>query len=177
MHIAHIITPPLIPSSQRATVYVTVVPVDTLKMALANADHPPPPILLVESCAADLYLTSRRLEADGVTNPIISAREISEAMILLQEVIRDPRRHPLPIVMFTDLKFLWADGLDLIKWVKRQPGLDQMRVIVLTGSADPGKMAEAKALGADRYLAKFPEPGVFATIVADATPEMGTPAA
>src|SRR4051812_30419851 len=132
MHAAPIISQPHVPVSSGSTVYVTVVPVETIKMALANDDNPPPPILLVEGCAADLYLTCRRLEDDGVTNPVISARDITEAIMLLQEVIRDPRGHPMPIVMFTDLKFLWEDGLDLVQWVKRQAGLDQMRVIVLS---------------------------------------------
>lgn len=96
-------------------------------------------------------------------------------MVVLEEATSHPTTHALPCVMFTNLKMFPADGFELIQWVKGQRQLDGMMVIVLTGSNDPVMRREAAELGVEEYLLKFPAPGIFASIMAQAAADSANP--
>ena len=49
-------------------------------------------------------------------------------------------------------------GLDVLKWIRRHPKLQFLRVVVLTGVADKRDMVEALSTGADDYITKPPSP-------------------
>jgi CheY-like chemotaxis protein len=121
-------------------------------------------ILLVEGCALDLALTCDLFASAGITNPVVAVRDGTDAMTLLADSLEG--FGPLPAVMFTDLKLLHVDGLGLVDWVRQQPEFDGMKVFVLSGSEDPANRRLALAAGADGYLNKFPEAGVFGEIIA-----------
>lgn len=66
----------------------------------------------------------------------------------------DRERHPLPQLVLLDLKLPKVSGLDVLKWIRSQPSLAQLPVIMLTSSQEPSDLDQAYALGANSYLVK-----------------------
>lgn len=63
-----------------------------------------------------------------------------------------------PDVVLLDLVMPHIDGFDLLSIMKKDPGLQQIPVIMLTSSAEPGTKLEALRLGATDFLAKPVDP-------------------
>src|SRR3954469_11560362 len=63
-----------------------------------------PPVLFVEEDLDDLYLIQQRLDSAGAKNPIVSARDVPDAIAFLEGVVSNTGLYPIPSVMFTDLK-------------------------------------------------------------------------
>jgi CheY-like chemotaxis protein len=61
---------------------------------------------------------------------------------------------PLPGLVLLDLKLPLLDGFGVLAWARAQPGLTDLRIIVLSSSNQPEDIARAKRLGADDYLVK-----------------------
>ena len=59
-----------------------------------------------------------------------------------------------PIVVVMDLKMPKVDGFDVLKWLKTQPALDGLNVIVFSALNGDSDIARAKELGAKDYIVK-----------------------
>jgi CheY-like chemotaxis protein len=68
----------------------------------------------------------------------------------------DRARYPLPKLMLLDLKLPYLSGLDLLRWLRAQPHLAGIIVIVLTSSQAPVDLNRAFQLGANSVLEKPP---------------------
>jgi CheY-like chemotaxis protein len=66
----------------------------------------------------------------------------------------DRSRFPLPTVMLLDLNMPRTNGFGVIRWVRSQPNLKRLSIIVLTASSRPEDVAQAFDLGANSYLVK-----------------------
>jgi CheY-like chemotaxis protein len=66
--------------------------------------------------------------------------------------------YPLPRVLLLDLKMPLKGGFDVLEWLRSQPGLRRLLVIVFTSSEEPEDINRAFDLGANSYLVK---PGNF----------------
>jgi len=53
-----------------------------------------------------------------------------------------------------DLKMPRKSGLEVLEWVRRQPGLKRLPIIVLTSSNQSPDINRAYELGANSYLVK-----------------------
>ena len=113
-------------------------------------------ILVVEDDPNDALFLKMALEAAGVQNPIVEAKDGKHAQEYLSRTGRYSGRaqQPAPYVTFLDLKLPHLMGLELLKWIRDQPQLDGMIVIVLTSSANPKDVDEAYRLGANAYVVK-----------------------
>ena len=91
----------------------------------------------------------------GVANPIQVASDGQQAIDYLQGVgkFADRQKFPLPSLVLLDLKLPYVMGLDVLKWIRQQPG-EPLVVIVLTASAEPTDIAAAYRLGANGFLIK-----------------------
>jgi CheY-like chemotaxis protein len=69
----------------------------------------------------------------------------------------DQEKYPLPFVIFLDLKLPYLDGFEILSWIKQQPRLKSIVVVVLTGSSEARDHQKAYALGARSYLVKPPK--------------------
>ena len=61
---------------------------------------------------------------------------------------------PLPDLLLLDLKMPGADGFEVLRWVRRQPGLRNLRVVVLTASNEIRDVQKAYQLGANSFMVK-----------------------
>jgi CheY-like chemotaxis protein len=61
---------------------------------------------------------------------------------------------PLPSLILLDLKMPGTDGFDVLRWIRQNPDLKALRVIVLTSSSAMRDVNEAYESGANSFLVK-----------------------
>ena len=60
----------------------------------------------------------------------------------------------MPRLLLLDLKMPLMGGFEVLEWVRQQPGLRRLLVIVFTSSDQPQDINRAFDLGANSYLVK-----------------------
>lgn len=116
----------------------------------------PQMILQVEDSEDDVFMMKRVLKKAGVEHPVHVAWDGQEAVEYLTAAL-DPARqdsHPLPFLILLDLKLPYRDGFEVLEWIRRQPALDPVQVVMLTGSGETRDRKRALELGARGYLVK-----------------------
>jgi len=73
----------------------------------------------------------------------------------------------IPCVLALDLNLPRYDGLAVLKAIRREPALEHVRVIALTGGASPRVEAEVRSLGVRLYLAKPTDLNGFVKLAED----------
>jgi CheY-like chemotaxis protein len=121
-------------------------------------------ILVVDDNEDDIFIFSRALAANGITNPVHSVNHGREAVQYLEGRGRyaDRAAFPFPITIFTDLKMPWMNGLEVLKWLKESPRCAILPAVVLTAFKNKAQLDEAFSLGADACIVKC---GRFADFV------------
>jgi len=119
-----------------------------------------PVILLVEDEENDVFFMQHALKEAGILNPLHVAQDGQEAMDYLSGHGRyaDRERYPLPGLTLLDLKLPRVMGWEVLKWIRGQPELKSLIVIVLTSSQLPPDIEAAYQLGANAYLVKPSSP-------------------
>lgn len=64
------------------------------------------------------------------------------------------RGNPPPKCVLLDIKLPTLSGLEVLSWIRAQPALKRLPVIMLTSSLLPGDINHAYDLGANSYLIK-----------------------
>jgi CheY-like chemotaxis protein len=115
-------------------------------------------ILLVEDSEDDVFLMRRALKAAGITNPLHVVEDGQEAVDYLSGAgkFSDRAQTELPAVVFLDLKLPVLMGIEVLAWIRSQPSLANIVVVVLTSSNEPSDLKEAYRLGANSYIVKPP---------------------
>ena len=60
----------------------------------------------------------------------------------------------MPVLILLDLKLPRRSGLEVLEWLRQQPGLKRIPVVVLTSSRQSKDVDRAYDLGANSYLVK-----------------------
>lgn len=112
-------------------------------------------ILWVEDDANDILLGGRAMEKVGL-GPATIARDGQEAIDYLsgKRKFADRSLHPLPSLVLLDLKLPRRSGLEVLKWLREQPELRRIPVLVFTSSKEPADVNRCYELGANAYLVK-----------------------
>ena len=63
-------------------------------------------------------------------------------------------RNPLPYLLLLDLKMPGTDGFEVLQWIRGEPELRRLLVVVLTSSNLQADVDRAYELGANSYLVK-----------------------
>src|SRR5689334_3687406 len=115
-------------------------------------------ILLVEDEENDVFLMQRALNRAAVVNPVHVANDGREAIDYFRGAgkFADRKEFPLPCLVLLDLKLPYMKGLDVLKWIRQQPEVATI-VILLGSSAAKADIAAAYRLGANGFLVKPPE--------------------
>ncbi len=113
-------------------------------------------VLLVEDDPDDVILTQRAFKKASVANPLHVVTDGEEAVAYLsgQGRFADRAEHPLPMLLLLDLKLLRRSGLEVLEWLRAQPGLRRLPVVVLTSSKESRDVNRAYDLGVNSYLVK-----------------------
>lgn len=113
-------------------------------------------ILLAEDDQNDVLLIKRAFSKSRIVNPIACVGNGEEAVAYLkgEGVYTDRRQYPLPFLLLLDLKLPRLSGHEVLKWLREQPLLKRLPVVVLTSSKQPADINRAYELGANSYLVK-----------------------
>jgi CheY-like chemotaxis protein len=113
-------------------------------------------ILLVDDSEDDIFLVRSAFTKARLTNPIHEAHNGDEAIAyLLGEAPFSTRQQfPLPAIMLLDLNMPMRNGFQVLEWVRAQPGLKRLTVIILTASLREQDVDRAFDLGANAFLVK-----------------------
>ena len=121
-------------------------------------------ILLVEDDEADILLLRRAFRNAHIVNPLIEVRDGQAAIQYLsgEGDYADRARYPIPFLTLLDLRLPKLSGFEVIAWMRDQPELANLIVVVLTASDHVPDVTKARDLGANSYLVK---PGNFEELV------------
>ncbi len=113
-------------------------------------------ILLVEDDPNDVLLIKRAFEKAGLANPLQVVSNGQEAVAYLKGEggFADRTEYPLPILILLDLKMPRMSGFEFLQWLRGEPELKRLIVVVLTSSAQSPDVNRAYELGANSYLVK-----------------------
>ncbi|HKB90828.1 MAG TPA: response regulator [Opitutaceae bacterium] len=122
-------------------------------------------ILAVEDDPNDLFFLKRVLEKAGYAS-IHHVDDGKKAIDYLagHGTYKDRSIHPLPDLIFLDLKLPEMMGHEVLQWIVSQPALKDIRVFVLTSSDERRDRERIEKLGAAGYLVKPLMPGQLDTI-------------
>ncbi len=128
---------------------------------------PSRPVLLVEDDSNDVILAERAFKKARLSNPIRVVGDGEEAVGYLAGggVYTDRASFPLPALILLDLKLPKMSGHEVLEWLRAQPQLRRLPVIVLTSSSDRADINEAYDLGANSYLVKPVEPDALIEMI------------
>src|SRR5437867_3833044 len=112
-------------------------------------------ILQVEDDPNDVFLMQHAMKKAGLANPVHIVEDGQQAIDYLQGAgqFADREKFPFPGLMLLDLKLPYVMGLDVLKWIRQQPRMPLV-VIVLSASAEDADIAAAYRLGANAFLTK-----------------------
>jgi CheY-like chemotaxis protein len=113
------------------------------------------PILLVEDEPNDIFFMQRAFDRAGVVNPLQVVNDGREAMDYFkgEGQFADRAAFPLPCLVLLDLKLPYVMGLDVLRWIRQQPELAVI-VLILSSSAAEADITAAYRLGANGCLVK-----------------------
>ena len=117
-------------------------------------------ILLVEDEENDVFFMKYAFKEVGILNPLQVAQDGQQAIDYLsgRGDYADRARFPLPCLTLLDLKLPQVMGLEVLRWMREQPGLKTLPVIILTSSRLGPDIERAYELRANAYLVKPSSP-------------------
>jgi CheY-like chemotaxis protein len=113
-------------------------------------------ILLVEDDVRDILLVKRAFNRAGITNPLQVVSDGDAAVLYLsgEAPYSDRSLYPLPALILLDLKLPRRSGAEVLMWLRQQPGLKRLPVVVLTASQAYTDVNRLYELGANAYMVK-----------------------
>ena len=110
-------------------------------------------IVLIENDPDDLFFLERALDKAGFTCPIVHLHDGQEAVNYFT-ILEASNTADLPDVILTDLKMPRLNGMDLLQWLRANPRLKDLPVIVLTSSNETVDLRATSRLGIYKFLTK-----------------------
>jgi CheY-like chemotaxis protein len=113
-------------------------------------------ILAIEDEDDDVALIKRAFKKAAIANPLRFLNDGEEAVGYLSgtDKFADRTANPLPSLILLDLKLPRKSGLEVLQWLRTQPVLCRIPVVVLTSSRQISDLNQAYDLGVNSYLVK-----------------------
>jgi CheY-like chemotaxis protein len=114
--------------------------------------------LLVEDDADQALLMVRAFVRAKVRAPLAIMKTREEAVAYLSggQPFQDRVLFPMPTLVLLDIRMPKMSGLEVLKWIREQPSLARLHVLMLSSLTDPMLVSRAYSLGADGYFPKGP---------------------
>jgi len=115
-----------------------------------------PAILLVEDEAGDAFVFQEALRGSSIPAQL---QRVSDGLMAIEYLkgegqYSNRQTHPLPGLVVLDLSMPGLDGISLLRWIRKQPWLHGLPVVVFTCNDEGSFVAEAMESGADTYIIK-----------------------
>ena len=113
-------------------------------------------ILLVEDREDDIVLIRKSFKRAQLNNPVQVVRDGEDAIAYLagEGKFSNRAEYPLPWLILLDLKMPRVDGFEVLRWIRKQTGLQSTIVIVLTSSDAIRDVNRAYQFGANSFMVK-----------------------
>jgi CheY-like chemotaxis protein len=113
-------------------------------------------ILLAEDREDEVVLMRRAFAKANFLNPLYVVPNGEEAIAYLEGEGKYANRdeYPLPSLLLLDLKMPRKNGFEVLEWIRQQPSLNALRVVVLTASDEVRDVNRAYQMGANSFLVK-----------------------
>ena len=113
-------------------------------------------LLIVEDDPDALFLLKRAFLKVGLSAPIHVAVDGEDAVAYLsgRGSYADRARHPLPCLVLLNLQLPKKSGLEVLEWMRQQPRLQRIPVVIVTTSGEERDRKRALELGAREYYIK-----------------------
>ncbi|MDB6015669.1 MAG: response regulator with CheY-like receiver domain and winged-helix DNA-binding domain [Pedosphaera sp.] len=117
-------------------------------------------ILQVEDDEDDVFLLRHAMDKvePGCLLSVASDGQMAIDYFKGSGKFHDREAFPLPALVLLDLKLPQLPGLEVLKWMRSEAGLD-VPVIILSSSKNKHDISAAYKLGANAYLVKPSDPG------------------
>jgi CheY-like chemotaxis protein len=114
------------------------------------------PVLYVEDEETDVMLLGHAFTKAGIENPLHAVKDGRAAMNYLagDAPFADRARYPLPGLVLLDLNLPFFSGIEVLVWLRQQPQIRRLPVVIFSSSIRPGDIAQAYDAGANGYLVK-----------------------
>ena len=121
--------------------------------------------MVADDDADFIMLLKAAFEEAHADNPIRVAEDSLQAQKYLKNEppYEDRAAFPIPGLIVLDLRLPPHDAIPLLRWIRQQPWLDGLPVVILTGSEFPNQEEVALQSGANAYFIK---PFQFTKLVA-----------
>jgi CheY-like chemotaxis protein len=110
-----------------------------------------PTVLVAEDNENDVLLLEAALAKAGLAFPLVFAHDGQEAIDCLTA---DRAADSFPQLLLLDLKMPKYNGFEVLSWIRQQPGLRRMVVVLFTSSELAEDVNRTYDLGANSYLLK-----------------------
>ena len=114
-------------------------------------------ILLVEDNPVDILLMQRAFRNEKLTDISLQIVKDGDAAVFYlngEGNYGDRDRYPIPEIILLDLKLPRRSGHEVLAWLKQQPKLKRVPVVILTSSGEKIDVNQAYDLGVNSYLVK-----------------------
>ncbi len=113
-------------------------------------------VLGIEDEDADAQFIERVGRQSPLVQSIRVLRGVEDAKAYLSamEPFADRQRFPMPNLLLLDLKLRRVSGLELLRWIRQQPAIRLLSVVVLSGTAKESDLNRAYELGIEAYIVK-----------------------
>src|SRR3982750_3143026 len=122
-------------------------------------------VLVVDDDPDAIFLLGYLFRKAGIRRSLLPALNGERAIESLSRCLAE--RSSLPAFVLADLKMPRVSGIDLTRWIRAQPALKELPVILLSSSPEPTDIAGAYGAGVDAYLIKYPEASVFTALCSE----------
>ncbi|MEW6492760.1 MAG: response regulator [Cyanobacteriota bacterium] len=115
-----------------------------------------PTVLLAEDDPNDLFLVKRAIRQANlaISLQVVGNGEEAVNYLMREGDYADTERYPLPALILTNLKMPRMNGVELLIWVKQQPHLKDIPVVVMSGCEEPDEVSRVNDLGANSQFVK-----------------------
>ncbi len=113
-------------------------------------------ILVAEDSEEDAFFLKRAFLKAGVNTRMefVPDGEMAVGYLSGNGRYGDRENFPLPHLLLLDLKMPRMDGFDVLRWLREQPGLRRIPVVILSSSGEERDVNLAHELGANGYVVK-----------------------
>jgi CheY-like chemotaxis protein len=115
-----------------------------------------PVLLYVEDEENDILFMERAFTLNKADLLLCTAPDGPSAIAYLgaEGKYTDRAQYPLPDVVLLDINLPGCSGFEVLKWLRSQPHLLSLPVVMFSSSARPEDKQKARALGANQFLEK-----------------------
>ncbi len=113
-------------------------------------------VLIAEDNPDDVYVMRMACQRTGIPHllKVVSDGAMAIDYLSGKGEYADRANHPMPDVVFLDIKMPKCSGHEVLQWIRSQPQLRNLPVVMLTVSTQMNDIERAYELGVTSYLQK-----------------------